>query len=159
LNVRDGEGFKAKGSGRRRIAALPDWYVDRDEIGESGQSRLAENHRAGGGRPRDHAGSHNRDWSGVFSFGPFRLHVIERLLKRGDEVVPLARRAFDLLIALVEQAGKVVGQNELTSRVWPDVTVEEANRRVQITALRRALGDGHAGARYVVNFPAGHTLS
>jgi DNA-binding winged helix-turn-helix (wHTH) protein len=63
----------------------------------------------------------------VFSFGPFRLHVVERLLKRGDEVVPLRGRALDLLIALLEKAGEVVARSELIKRVWPDLKVEEAN--------------------------------
>jgi predicted ATPase/DNA-binding winged helix-turn-helix (wHTH) protein len=94
---------------------------------------------------------HKLDRPGVFSFGPFRLHVVERLLERGNEAVPLGGRALDLLIALVEHAGQVVGRSALMSRVWPDVTVEEANLRVHIAALRKALGDGHEGARYIVN--------
>src|SRR5580700_5659981 len=66
------------------------------------------------------------------SFGPFRLSAAERQLKNGDEPLPLGGRALDTLIALVEQAGEVVTQRELISRVWPDVTVEEANLRVHI---------------------------
>ena len=87
---------------------------------------------------------------GVVSFGPFRLFAIERQLKKGDEAVQLGSRALDTLIALVERAGEVVTQGELISRVWPDVTVDEANLRVHIASLRKALGDGHEGARYIV---------
>jgi predicted ATPase/DNA-binding winged helix-turn-helix (wHTH) protein len=87
------------------------------------------------------------------SFGPFRLFAAERQLKKGDEPVPLGGRALDTLIALVERAGEVVTQKELISRVWPDVTVEEANLRVHIASLRRLLGDGHDGARYIVTVP------
>jgi predicted ATPase/DNA-binding winged helix-turn-helix (wHTH) protein len=86
----------------------------------------------------------------VVSFGPFRLFAAERQLKKGDEAVPLGSRALDTLIALVERAGEVVTQRELISRVWPDVTVEEGNLRVHMASLRKALGDGREGARYIV---------
>jgi len=87
------------------------------------------------------------------SFGPFRLLVAERLLKRGDAPVPLGGRALDILIALVERSGEVVARTELLSRVWPNVTVEEANLRVHISFLRKALRDGREGIRYVANVP------
>jgi DNA-binding winged helix-turn-helix (wHTH) protein len=79
---------------------------------------------------------------GVVSFGPFRLFAAERQLKKGDEPLQLGSRALDTLIALVERAGEVVTQRELISRVWPDVLVEEANLRVHIAILRKALDDG-----------------
>src|SRR5580700_11307182 len=90
---------------------------------------------------------------GVVSFGPFHLFSAERQLKKGDEALQLGGRALDTLIALVERAGEVVTQRELISRVWPDVTVEEANLRVHIANLRKALGDGREGARYIVTVP------
>ena len=88
--------------------------------------------------------------NGVASFGLFRLFAAERQLTKGDEPVQLGGRALDTLIALVERAGEVVSQKELLSRVWPGVTVEEANLRGHIASLRRALGDGREGARYIV---------
>jgi DNA-binding winged helix-turn-helix (wHTH) protein len=91
---------------------------------------------------------------GVISFGPFRLFLADRLLKKGDETLAVGGRALDVLIALVERAGEVVTRKELISRVWPDATVEDANLRVQITGLRKALGDDRRDARYVVNVPA-----
>jgi predicted ATPase/DNA-binding winged helix-turn-helix (wHTH) protein len=90
---------------------------------------------------------------GVVSFGPFRLFAAERQLKKGDEALQLGGRALDTLIALVERAGEIVTQGELISRVWPDVTVEEANLRVHIANLRKALGDGREDARYIVTVP------
>jgi len=87
------------------------------------------------------------------SFGPFRLFTAERQLKKGDDAVPLGGRALDTLIALVERAGEVVTQRELISRVWPNVTVEEANLRVHIAELRKVLGDGLEGARYIATVP------
>lgn len=59
----------------------------------------------------------------------------------------------DLLIALVESAGSVVGKRELMARVWPDTIVEEGSLRFHIMAVRKALSDGHNGTRYVVNIP------
>src|ERR1700758_2657774 len=87
----------------------------------------------------------------AISFGPFSLFATERLLEKGGEPIPLGGRALDLLIALAERAGEVVTHKELISTVWPDVTVEEANLRFQMSALRKALGDGRGGARYVSN--------
>jgi predicted ATPase/DNA-binding winged helix-turn-helix (wHTH) protein len=85
------------------------------------------------------------------SFGPFRLFMAERLLEKAGEPLELGSRALDILITLVERAGEVVTHKELISRVWPDVIVEEANLRVHIAGLRKALGDGRDGARYVTN--------
>ena len=84
-------------------------------------------------------------------FGPFSLSVAQRQLKKGDHSIPIGGRALDVLIALTERAGEVVAHKELIARVWPDVIVEEANLRVHIAALRRALGDGVDGTRYVSN--------
>src|SRR6202521_4624824 len=87
----------------------------------------------------------------VLFFGPFSLFAAERLLKKADESIPIGGRALDILIALAERAGEVVTRKELISTVWPDVTVEEANLRFQMAALRKALGDGRDGARYLSN--------
>src|ERR1700722_7132782 len=87
----------------------------------------------------------------ALSFGPFSLFAAERLLKKGDEPIPLGGRALDVLIALVERAGEVVAHKALISSVCTDVTVEDANLRAHIAALRKALGDGRDGARYVTN--------
>src|ERR1700759_3148644 len=85
------------------------------------------------------------------SFGPFSLFAAERLLKKADEPIPLRGRALDLLVVLAQRAGEVVTHKELMSTVWPDVTVEEGNLRFQMATLRKTLGDGRDGARYVSN--------
>ena len=82
----------------------------------------------------DHRDSEPKD---VLSFGPFSLFVAERLLKKGGEPIPLGGRALDILIALAERPGEVVTRKDLISTVWPDVTVEEANLRFQMAALRK----------------------
>jgi predicted ATPase len=85
----------------------------------------------------------------AFAFGPYRLLAEQRLLLEGDKPVRLGGRAFDILTALVERAGEVVGKEELIARAWPQIFVEEANLKIQVSALRRALGDGQGGHRYV----------
>jgi len=86
----------------------------------------------------------------AISFGPFRLIAEQRMLLEGDKPVRLGSRAFDILAALVGRAGEVVGKDELMARAWPQTFVEEANLKIQVSALRRALGDGQGGNRYVV---------
>ena len=87
------------------------------------------------------------------SFGPFRLLAAQRLLLEGGTPVRLGSRAFDILAALVERAGEVVSKEELIARAWPQTFVEEANLKIQVSALRRALGDGQGDNRYVITVP------
>ena len=75
------------------------------------------------------------------------------MLLEGDKPLRLGSRALDTLIALVERPGKLIGKNELMERVWPDTHVEESNLKVNISALRRMIGDGSGGHRYIVSVP------
>src|ERR1700730_13660358 len=84
-------------------------------------------------------------------FGPFEVNVADRSLKKANEVIPLGGRAYDILIALLENAGEVVGKVELIARAWPDVTVEEGSLRVHLSAVRKALGDGQFGNKYIAS--------
>jgi DNA-binding winged helix-turn-helix (wHTH) protein len=86
----------------------------------------------------------------AISFGPFHLIPAQRLLLEGDLPVRLGSRALDILIALVERPGEVLGKDELMARVWPNTVVEEGNLKFQVGALRRTLGGGN---RYLVNVP------
>src|SRR6266550_892368 len=86
-------------------------------------------------------------------FGPFRLLAAQRLLLEGDQPVRLGSRAFDILATLLERPGDVIGKDELVSRTWPKTFVEDANLKIQISALRRALGDGQGGRRYIATIP------
>jgi predicted ATPase/DNA-binding winged helix-turn-helix (wHTH) protein len=86
-------------------------------------------------------------------FGPYELIGSERLLLRNGNPVAVGGRALDILIALIDRAHEVVSWHVLIDLVWPDVIVSEASLRVHLTTLRRALGDGLNGARYIVNIP------
>lgn len=85
----------------------------------------------------------------VLSFGPFRLVANERCLERDGARVELGARALDTLIALTSRPNEVISKKDLLAIVWPDVTVEEASLRFHIASLRKALGDGKDGARYI----------
>ncbi|WP_223217320.1 ATP-binding protein [Rhizobium cauense] len=81
------------------------------------------------------------------------MSVEGRWLRKGNVELNLSSRAFDILIALVTRAGSIVSAKDLFGIVWPDVVVEASNLRVHIVALRKTLGDGVDGVRFVINVP------
>src|SRR4029078_9038938 len=87
-------------------------------------------------------------------FGPFELSIGERVLRRDGQVLPLGGRALDILIYLADRPGEVIAKQELIDHVWSDVTVEEGSLRVHVAAIRKALGDGQFGNRYITNVKA-----
>src|SRR5918998_4665709 len=89
----------------------------------------------------------------TYSFGPFMLDARRRLLLREGRPVPLTPKALDLLLALVERRGRVVEKDELLRVVWPDQFVEEANLSVNMSALRKALGERASQNRFVATVP------
>lgn len=82
-------------------------------------------------------------------FDNFRLIPSQRALFRSDKPVRINGRAYDLLLALLERPGEVVGKEELIARAWPRTLVEEVNLRVHIVALRKLLGTSAEGRPYV----------
>ncbi|TPG90262.1 transcriptional regulator [Pseudomonas caspiana] len=83
-------------------------------------------------------------------FGPYRIYPGQRLVMEADQPLRLGRRAMDILLILLEHAGQVVSKQTLIAGVWPKSVVEDINLRVHMAALRKALGDGQAGQRYIV---------
>ena len=73
-------------------------------------------------------------------FGRFRVLLRQRQLLADGVPVELGTRAFDLLLVLLEADGSLVSKEELLSRVWPGIVVSEENLKVQVSALRKALG-------------------
>jgi DNA-binding winged helix-turn-helix (wHTH) protein len=95
----------------------------------------------------------------VFAFGPFRLKPSERQLLEEGKPLPLRSRALDILATLVEHACETIRTEELIARTWPDTVVDEGALRGHVAPLRRALGDGRAGKRYIANDPGrGYTF-
>lgn len=83
------------------------------------------------------------------AFGPFCLSPGERLLTRDGTPVEIGGRSLDLLAALVAQPGRVLSKRDLLKWVWPDVVVEDGSLRFHMAGLRKILGDGENGARYI----------
>src|SRR5438876_2703360 len=84
-------------------------------------------------------------------FGPFELSIGERVLRHDGRALPLGDRALDILTYLADRPGEVIAKQELMDHVWSDVTVEEGSLRVHVAAIRKALGDGQFGNRYIAN--------
>lgn len=89
----------------------------------------------------------------LYEFGPFRLDPEERRLLRGDQPVALTPKCFDLLVVLVENGGHLLGKEELLERLWSGQFVEEVNLSFNISSLRKALGEGQNGQRYIETIP------
>ena len=87
----------------------------------------------------------------IACFGPFRLSAATREIERDGVPVALGDRSLDLLIALVERAGEIVSQRELASLVWRGLVVSPGCLRVHMSTLRKKLGCGRDGSRYIKN--------
>jgi DNA-binding winged helix-turn-helix (wHTH) protein/tetratricopeptide (TPR) repeat protein len=91
--------------------------------------------------------------SHIYEFDQFRLDAGERVLYANGKPLALSPRLFDTLLALVEMSGRVMEKEELMAKVWADSFVEENNLNKNISALRKLLGDGSEGLRYIETVP------
>jgi len=90
---------------------------------------------------------------GIFQFGEFRMDALGRTLRREDKAVTLNRRAFDVLLYLVQNPGRILTRDELLKNVWPDTFVDENSLAQSISALRRALEEKPGDNSYIVTLP------
>jgi Tol biopolymer transport system component/DNA-binding winged helix-turn-helix (wHTH) protein len=88
-----------------------------------------------------------------YEFGAFRVDVAERVLTKGQAVVPLTPKAFDTLVVLIRNSGHVVDKEELLKTVWPETFVEEGVLAVNVAAIRKALSDGEGGPSCIETVP------
>jgi TolB-like protein/Tfp pilus assembly protein PilF len=88
----------------------------------------------------------------AYRFGPFVLDVTDRSLKRDGAPIPLTPKTFDLLVALVESAGRLVEKDLLLRTVWPDVAVEEGNLTKGVFSLRQVL-EAQGEPRFIETVP------
>jgi len=88
-----------------------------------------------------------------YEFGPFRLDISERQLQRNGKEVSLTPKTLDLLLALVQNRGRVVTKSALIGLVWPDTFIEESNLAVQISVLRKILREHEDGVEYIKTSP------
>src|SRR5271166_499639 len=89
----------------------------------------------------------------IFQFGEFQIDVPSRTLRREDEAVALNRRAFDVLLYLIQNPGRILTHEELLKNIWPDAFVDENSLAQSISALRRALGEKPGDNSYIVTLP------
>jgi TolB-like protein/DNA-binding winged helix-turn-helix (wHTH) protein/rhodanese-related sulfurtransferase len=89
----------------------------------------------------------------TIAFGPFRLEPSRRTLERDGQPVAVSARAFDILVELIEARDRTVGREELVAQVWPGITVEPSNLTVQMSTLRRALGDVGPQPSWIATIP------
>ena len=89
----------------------------------------------------------------IYQFDRFVLDPIERILSCEGTAVPLTPKAFDILICLVRNQGRMVTKDELLRQVWPDTFVEEINLAVNISAIRKALGERPQECRFIATVP------
>jgi TolB-like protein/DNA-binding winged helix-turn-helix (wHTH) protein/Tfp pilus assembly protein PilF len=89
----------------------------------------------------------------IYEFGPFHVDGARRLLLRDGKRVRLTGKAFDILLLLLEEKGRLVEKDELMRRVWPHAVVEENNLTVNMSALRKSLGESRDEHRYLVTVP------
>lgn len=89
----------------------------------------------------------------TYEFGRFQLISADRVLLREGEPVPLTPKVFDILLALVENGGRVVEKDDLMKRVWPNTFVEEGNLTQNISLLRKALGETPNGVQFIETVP------
>ncbi|MGI8641835.1 MAG: winged helix-turn-helix domain-containing protein [Pyrinomonadaceae bacterium] len=89
----------------------------------------------------------------IISFAEFELDSARRRLLREGKTLPLNAKAFDLLVYLAENAGRVVTKDEILDAVWANQYVEEANLKVQMSALRKVLGERKDEHRFLVTIP------
>lgn len=93
--------------------------------------------------------SHTREEIALYEFGPFSLDELERQLLDRGQPVPLTDKVFELLLLLVQNPGRALSKLELMQRLWPDTVVEENNLTVNMSTLRKALGESRGERRYI----------
>jgi DNA-binding winged helix-turn-helix (wHTH) protein/tetratricopeptide (TPR) repeat protein len=89
----------------------------------------------------------------LYEFGNFRCDPREHLLLCDGKPVSLSPKSFEILVALIQNNGRLLTKDELMQQVWPDSFVEEANLTVNISALRKVLGETPGGQQYVETVP------
>ncbi len=95
----------------------------------------------------------SKDPQRLYEFGPFRLDTADRLLLRDGNPVQLPPKAFEMLVLLIERSGRLVEKDELMKALWPNSFVEEANLNHHVWTLRKSLGEGQNGHRYIETVP------
>jgi DNA-binding winged helix-turn-helix (wHTH) protein len=89
----------------------------------------------------------------IYRFGEYEVDSLARTLRRGDAVVSLSRRSFDLLLYFVQNSGRILSKDELLKKIWPDSFVDENSLAKSISVLRKALNENPLESTLVVTVP------
>jgi DNA-binding winged helix-turn-helix (wHTH) protein/Flp pilus assembly protein TadD len=89
----------------------------------------------------------------IYEFGPFLLDPTERILSCDGTIVSLTPKAFETLLCLVRNQGRMLTKDELLKQIWPDTFVEEVNLAVNISTIRKALGENPQDCRFITTVP------
>jgi Tol biopolymer transport system component/DNA-binding winged helix-turn-helix (wHTH) protein len=88
-----------------------------------------------------------------YQFGPFRLETQWQRLFRGETIIPLTRKRYEILLLLVENAGKVLHKDDIISNIWQNQVVEESNLTQHVYVLRRLIEDDPRTPKYILTIP------
>jgi Tol biopolymer transport system component/DNA-binding winged helix-turn-helix (wHTH) protein len=88
-----------------------------------------------------------------YEFGPFLVDPVKCVLMRGNEILPLSPKAFEILLLLIKHRGQVLEKDDLLKQVWPDTVVEENNLARHISALRKVFDEHPGQHQYILTIP------
>lgn len=89
----------------------------------------------------------------IYEFGCFLLDPTERILSCDGTTVSLTPKAFETLLCLVRDQGRMLTKDDLLKQIWPDTFVEEVNLAVNISTIRKALGENPQDCRFIATVP------
>ena len=95
----------------------------------------------------------------LYEFDGFRLDPMRRSLRHNGEPRSLTPKAFDLLLAFLQNPGVILSKSELIKLVWSEANVSDNNFNVTLNAVRKALGESGGEHRYIVKVPDGYRLA
>ncbi len=93
------------------------------------------------------------EFNEVFEFSGFRLEPAERRLLKAGLPIAVPPKVFDLLVHLVRNRDRLIEKEELLRAIWPDSFVEESNLSVNVSALRKLLGEAPGESRFIETVP------
>ena len=89
----------------------------------------------------------------IYRFDCFRIDPVRRTLQRDGERLNIPAKAFDLLLIMLENNGRLMEREELFRLLWPGQIVEDSNLSVNVSALRRALRERKGQTQYILTIP------
>jgi DNA-binding winged helix-turn-helix (wHTH) protein len=89
----------------------------------------------------------------IFTFDGFVFDTEKRLLIKDGNTISLNNRTYDLLQSFVINRGRLMTKNELLNTIWEGQFVEESNLAVQVSTLRKILGEKKDEHHFILTVP------